>query len=329
VGGLSINYNSNFKLGKGKYFVIEGDEYDSAYFEKFPKFIRYQPHHAILTSLEFDHADIYANVNEIKKWFKYLLNIISSNGIIVYSNEDSHLSEIISSARSVCKSFGLKDADYNFKFAEYSKHFSKIELASKLNLLNLETHLFGDFNYSNICAASAMALELGVDKETIIEAVKTFRGVKRRQEILIESKDMIIYEDFAHHPTAIENVLSSMKSRYPNSQIWAVYEPRSATSRRNVFQSQLPQAFSSAQTIILMAPFNMDKIALDNRIDINHVYNELILQGKDAWLFDNSEEIANKIIHEPKDKHTVAVIMSNGEFNGLYDKIRKLKNNLY
>jgi len=323
IGGVSVNLNSNFRIGGGKHFIIEGDEYDSAFFEKIPKFIVYKPHHLVLTSLEFDHADIYNNLDEIKLWFRRLVNITPSEGEIIFSNDYSNLIEVTEKSFSKLTSFGKGDSDFKYEFCGYSGIFSGIKIISKkYGKIDIKTKLFGEYNYANITAAAAMALQLGIGIEDIKKAVEMFEGVKRRQELIYESGNLKIYEDFAHHPTAINFFLSEMKNRFPDSCLWAVYEPRSATSRRNIFQKELPLSFRFADKVLLKNPFSMNGIPEQERIDISSVLNEIKASGKEAVLFNNADEILNFIFGNIKKDNNIIAIMSNGSFDGIYDKIK-------
>ncbi|MGL4368617.1 MAG: UDP-N-acetylmuramate--L-alanine ligase, partial [Spirochaetota bacterium] len=240
VGGVMVNYDSNFFLGNGKYFVIEGDEYDSAFFEKTPKFIRYRPSHLILSALEFDHADIYNNLDEILLWFRRLVNMIPANGRIVYNNEYPALVKAVEKSLSHTISFG-DGGESGWDFLGYEGDYDKIRVWRKgftvpdIDII-LNTYLSGRFNYSNICSAVIMAIEMGIDHGKIKDSVRQFQGVKRRQEMLYSHGNIRIIEDFAHHPTAISAVLKMVREKYAESNIIALYEPRSATARRNIFQ---------------------------------------------------------------------------------------------
>jgi UDP-N-acetylmuramate: L-alanyl-gamma-D-glutamyl-meso-diaminopimelate ligase len=323
IGGVSKNLNSNYRIGRGKYFVIEGDEYDSAFFEKIPKFIIYRPHHLVLTSLEFDHADIYNNLDEIELWFRRLVNIIPGQGNIIHSNDYQNLENIAKKSFSKTAAFGKKDGDFTYEFSGYSSDFTNIKIKSKeYGDLDLQTQLFGEYNVANIAGASALAIKLGIKTAHIQDAVKTFTGVKRRQDLIFESACLKIYEDFAHHPTAINFFLTEIKNRYPDSILWAIYEPRSATSRRNIFQKQLPPAFNSADYILLKNPFGIDKIPEQDRLDIGKVINDISIKNKNVLLFIDIESILDFVFKNiKKEKNNIIAIMSNGGFDGIYDKI--------
>jgi UDP-N-acetylmuramate: L-alanyl-gamma-D-glutamyl-meso-diaminopimelate ligase len=314
IGGIPKNYGKNYHVGKGKYFVIEADEYDSAYFEKIPKFMIYRPTHCIMTSLEFDHADIYKNIDEIIVWFTRLKNLIPANGCIVYNNMYPHLSTINSKPLSLTKNYGILDADCHYHFKE-----GTITISMDGKTILAKPKIFGNFNYQNITAAVAMALTLGVSEGAIASAIDSFEGVKRRQEILYSSNYLTIIEDFAHHPTAIHNVLHEVSERYPGSKIIAIYEPRSATSRRNVFQQELPLAFSDADFVLMKRPYRLDKVPEHEQINIDQVIDDIRGQSIQAYVFETVDEIVHEAFNQIQNKHTVMVVMSNGGFDGIYD----------
>ncbi len=323
VGGVPKNYGSNFRLGEGRYFIIEGDEYDSAFFEKLPKVIIYRPHHLVLTSLEFDHADIYKNLDEIKLWFKRLVNIIPRNGRIVYSAAYPALIEVLAGSRTQKVSFGEGDADCRYETGSLSGETVSLAVHTGGNgRLALRTGLMGEFNMANIAAAVAMAEQLGIDREPIERAVESFQGVRRRQELIYHKGNLFIYEDFAHHPTAIRGVCAAMRERFPDARLWVVYEPRSATSRRNVFQGELAQAFGGADAVLIKSPYKLDSIPQGDRIDIGRVIEAMRESGMDSHSFEDVDSIIAHIFSDMDSKgENVILIMSNGEFDGIYGKM--------
>jgi len=331
VGGVSRNYNSNYRMGRGAHFIIEGDEYDSAFFEKVPKFIVYRPQHIVLTSLEFDHADIYRDLDEISLWFSRLINIIPSDGTIVYSKEYPILDMLCASSFSRVRSYGPTSADVAYRFLRYDGERAVITLESRdAGEFELRTTVSGSFNYSNIAAAASTALAFGIESAVIIEAVRTFRGVKRRQELIFRAPGIRIYEDFAHHPTAIAGIMREMRQRYPDYTLWALYEPRSATSRRNVFQRELPGAFVSADRVLIKRPPLMEKIPADDRIDIEAVIASLRAMNARADLFESGGAMADHVFDSiDAASKNVLVVMSNGGFDGIYQRLVQLASDRY
>jgi UDP-N-acetylmuramate: L-alanyl-gamma-D-glutamyl-meso-diaminopimelate ligase len=325
VGGVSRNYDSNYRLGSGRHFIIEGDEYDSAFFEKVPKFIFYRPSHLVLTSLEFDHADIYRDLAEIELWFRRLVNIVPSDGNIVYSSGYPNLEQIAASSHSRRFSYGREGSDFAYTFRGYDGTRSKLRVERPDGGLDIAPELFGHFNYANVLAAVSMATLLGADDTGIRRGVESFQGVKRRQEMVFRNNGTVVYDDFAHHPTAISSVLSTMRERYPKARIWAVYEPRSATSRRNVFQDILPAAFRSADVILIKTPFAGSAVREGEKLDPDRLLDDIRAFNRDSHLFTKVEGILEHIKKNiaPEDENVI-VIMSNGGFDGIYEKLRKV-----
>ena len=330
IGGVARNYDSNYGLGTGRYFIIEGDEYDSAFFEKVPKFMLYRPHHAILTSLEYDHADIYSSLDEIKLWFRRLVTIIPSGGTLVYAQEYPALKDVVQSALSRTVSFNEKEADAWYEVTGHDGLTTFLHLHTPHVDVRLETSLFGRINYCNITAAATMALSLGVPIEAVQQGVASFKGVKRRQELIFHKGSVRIYEDFAHHPTAIRGVLETMKERFPGAQLWAVYEPRSATSRRNVFQDSLAAAFHSAHEVMIHYPYRSEALADSVRLDVDAVCADIIDQGGGARAFGSVENIVDYVGTAMDISHeNIVVIMSNGGFDNIYSMIIHRMNSFF
>ena len=324
IGGVAKNLGTNYRLGSGRYFVIEGDEYDSAFFEKIPKFMLYRPRHVIITSLEFDHADIYGSLAEIELWFRRLVNTVPSEGNIVYSAHYTVLERVVKKSLSSLSTFGTEGrGDITARFLEYDGDSTALTLSSaETGDTPCRTQVFGEFNMANVAAASSMALKLGVSSKDIIAALESFEGVKRRQELLFSSPAVTVYEDFAHHPTAIKAVLETMRKRYPASRIWAVYEPRSATSRRNVLQDELAGAFGNADSVLLKDPYGMDSIPESERIDMNSVVESMAREGKAVKLFHVVDDMVCHIENGIEGSgHNLVVVMSNGGFDGIYEKL--------
>jgi UDP-N-acetylmuramate: L-alanyl-gamma-D-glutamyl-meso-diaminopimelate ligase len=323
IGGIAKNFNSSWGLGTGKYFIIEADEYDSAFFEKTPKFIFYKPDHLIMTSLEFDHADIYNNVDEIELWFKRLVNIIPSGGNIVRCSLYDRLNTVCNGSLSRNFTYGSAASDFNYDPPVYKDEFSIMPFHSPDGEISLMTEIFGEFNFQNIAAAVSMALCIGIDKKKIIEAVKTFKGVLRRQELIYTKKNITIYEDFAHHPAAVKGVVTAFRKRFPGSKLFAVFEPRSATSRRNIFQHEFPGSFHGADRVMIKAPFEKGDIKNEKKFNAKLAVEEIKKSGINADLFETTDEIITQILKEIDfDMEIVILIMSNGGFDGIYNNLK-------
>lgn len=323
IGGVARNYGSNYRLGSGRYFIIEADEYDSAFFEKFPKFILYRPSHLVLTSLEFDHADIYRDLGEIEKWFGRLVNMVPSAGSVVYSSRYGNLGALAAGSLSRCVSYGGVEAGYRCSVEGFDGDFTLLNVDSPEGPLNVRCPLIGAFNHDNCLAALAMARRLGVDDGAIMKGIESFLGVKRRQELILRRDNLRVYEDFAHHPTAIRGLIESMRERHPGARIWALYEPRSATSRRKVFQESLPASFRAADEILIRRPFEGSPLPAGEELDVDRLMNDLRALRPGARLFESGIDMADCLAGSlPEEGEQVVLVMSNGGFDGIYERLR-------
>lgn len=346
IGGIPKNYQMSFRNPQADWFVIEGDEYDTAFFDKVPKFIHYRPRSVILTSVEFDHADIYRDLDDVKSAFLRLIGMIPSNGLLVASAEDANIHDLLVQEADTLAvggrrvvTFGIESGDYravDIQFADDSKRRLQQNVSDDGDDLKtiftirregkkdqvIRTHLIGQYNIKNILACFALLECLGFDAQKIADGVLTFQGVKRRQEVIGCPNRVTIIEDFAHHPTAVGQTIATVQARYPQARVFSVFEPRSATSRRNVFQSEYAHAFAGAQSVVLAKPFNQAQIPEDQRLSIDKLVSALVDEGVDAHLFDSVDEIVTflKKAAVPGD---VILIMSNGGFDGIYEKLLK------
>ncbi len=324
IGGIPKNFSQSFKNPEGKYFVIEGDEYDTAFFDKVPKFIHYKPRHVILTSIEFDHADIYKDLDDVKKAFQVLLNIIPSNGSLVYWAQDPHIHSMISTCKAgVQLSYGLKDADVVAKVSKISDQGTVFEVTyKKENLGTFEFPMTGDYNVLNATAVIAMAVNLGWNLTDVKAALKTFVGVKRRQEVLGEPKGILVIEDFAHHPTAVRETIKGIQNKYKGRKVFSVFEPRSATSRRKVFQKDYVEAFMTSDEVIIAKAFDQSKIDEGDRFSTDELVSDLEKKGRKAFCLDTADVIVDHLKTRTA-KGDLILIMSNGGFDGIYGKLLK------
>jgi UDP-N-acetylmuramate: L-alanyl-gamma-D-glutamyl-meso-diaminopimelate ligase len=334
IGGIAENFGRSFGLGKGKHFILEGDEYDTAFFDKGPKFLHYFPDSVILTAVEFDHADIYKDLDAVETAFKRLVNLVPRRGRIIgfeaseASNESSKEGQNASINRCLQRAFcpveryGASDhANWrvtNLKLGEERTSWSVLRYGN--HWADFEFALGGEYNVWNATAAAALAASYEVPKEAIAEALRTFRSVKRRLEVKAQVNGVTIIDDFAHHPTAIEQTIRALRARYPQSRLWVVLEPRSNTLRRNVLQDALARSLSFADQVVVAAVFKSDAIPETERLDLHRVVHEIQQRGKRARILKDADAIVDTIAPELR-AHDVVAILSNGGFGGIYEKL--------
>jgi UDP-N-acetylmuramate: L-alanyl-gamma-D-glutamyl-meso-diaminopimelate ligase len=335
IGGIAENFGSSFALGAGKHFILEGDEYDTAFFDKGPKFLHYFPDAVILTSVEFDHADIYKDLDAVETAFKRLVNLVPRRGRIVAfdgggeGNADGTGTAVRASLeRSLAKPFcpverygASEQAHWKIVNLQLgTDRTSWTVLRGGKHWADFEFTLGGEYNVWNATAAAALAANYGVSKDEIAKALATFRSVKRRLEVRAEVNGVTIIDDFAHHPTAIEQTIRALRARYANGTLWVVVEPRSNTMRRNVLQDALARSLALADAVIVAEVFKSEAIPASERLDLNHVVAEVQRRGKSARVLADADAIVSTIAHELKSGDVVA-ILSNGGFGGIYEKL--------
>lgn len=322
IGGWVKNFNSNHRFGNGNYFVVEGDEYDTAFFDKGPKFLHYQPHHAILTSIEFDHGDIYADLAAIKQSFRKFVALLPAEGLLVTAAGDPAIGEVIKGARCRIESYGIdEEADWQAEQIHMTGELLSFDVFRRRKKMGtIRSPLAGRHNLKNTLAVIALAHEVGVPWEKIAEGVLRFEGIKRRQEIVGEVRDILIIDDFAHHPTAISETLMALRLRYPTRRLWAVFEPRSATSRRNVFQKEFVAALAPADRVVLAGLFAPEKIPAEDRLNPEKIISDLVALGKNARFLSTPDRIVSEMVKDlaPGD---VVCVMSSGGFGGIHQKL--------
>ncbi|MFZ3229203.1 MAG: UDP-N-acetylmuramate:L-alanyl-gamma-D-glutamyl-meso-diaminopimelate ligase [Pseudobdellovibrio sp.] len=323
IGGIPKNFSQSFRNPKSNTFIIEGDEYDTAYFDKVPKFIHYKPQQVILTSVEFDHADIYKDFDAVKAAFKRLALLIPEKGSLVYWGDDSNVTGIakIAKAKNIFSYGFAKTNDYCAEVVQQKDGFTEFKVSFKNEELGLfRTIMTGNYNILNATAVVAQAHIQGWDFGSVQKAMSTFTGVKRRQEILGEPNGILIMEDFAHHPTAVKETVKGIQARYKGRKVFSVFEPRSATSRRKVFQKDYADAFQIADEIILAEAFDQAKITESDRFSVGELIADLHKVGKTANSFHTADQIVAFLKSKAK-TGDVILIMSNGGFDGIYQKL--------
>jgi UDP-N-acetylmuramate: L-alanyl-gamma-D-glutamyl-meso-diaminopimelate ligase len=329
IGGIAENFGSSFHLGTGKHFILEGDEYDTAFFDKGPKFLHYFPDAVILTSVEFDHADIYKDLDAVETAFKRLVNLIPRRGrIAAFDGFAGEAKESPSLDRCLAKAFcpverygagphaNWKVTNLQFEPARTSwTVFHDGQAWAEFEFL-----LAGEYNVWNAAAAAALAASCGVPKEAIAAALKTFKSVKRRLEVKAQVNGITIIDDFAHHPTAIAGTLKALRARYPGARLWAILEPRSNTLRRRVLQTDLARSLAQADEVIVAGVFRSEAVPENERLELPALAAEIGRNGRRARLLADADAIVETISPEMQSGDVVAVL-SNGGFGGIYEKL--------
>ena len=324
IGGVAENFKTSFQLRETRPFILEGDEYDTAFFDKGPKFMHYFPDALILTHVEFDHADIYRDLDQVKTAFKRLVNLVPQRGRVVAYDGAPNVSECVSKAFCNVERYGIAEnsdwriTDMQFHSGRTSwKVFRKGDFWAELML-----PMAGEHNALNATAAAALAAGQGVKTEAIQEALASFQSVKRRLEIRAVIDGVTIIDDFAHHPTAIRETLKALRGAYPDARLWAVLEPRSNTLRRNVFERELVESLALADRVVLAGVFKQESIPENERLHPDSVVKSLRQAGKHATLYPNADVIVETITPDLTAGDVVA-ILSNGGFDGIYEKLPK------
>lgn len=323
IGGIAKNFSQSFRNPQADTFVIEGDEYDTAYFDKVPKFIHYRPRHVILTSVEFDHADIYADFTAVKAAFLRLMKLVPAQGSLIYWGDDSEVAQIAADCQTQNKfSYGFKTAnDYCVAIVGENESSTSFSVTFKNQLVGeFNTAMSGRYNILNACAVVAQAHLNKWPLDGVKKAFESFQGVKRRQEILGEFSGVLLIEDFAHHPTAVRETIKAIQNRYKNRRVFSVFEPRSATSRRKIFQKDYVEAFSEAHEVLIAQAFDQAKISEGDRFSSAELIADLQKLGRLAQLFASVDEIVASLVQRSS-AGDVVLIMSNGGFDGIYGKL--------
>jgi UDP-N-acetylmuramate: L-alanyl-gamma-D-glutamyl-meso-diaminopimelate ligase len=324
VGGIALNFGeggSSYRLGRGRDFVIEGDEYDSAYFDKTAKFLKYLPDVAVIGNVEFDHADIYPDLDAVRLAFRRLVNLVPRNGLLLLGADSPDAVALRAHAVSPVETFGLhEDADWRATDIDYRDGKTEFTVTHKGQRFGtFESPLLGVHNVRNALAAMAVGAFVGLDATDVTDALRTFKGIKRRLELVGVADGVTVLDDFAHHPTAVLETLTALRTGYPGRRIWAVFEPRSASSCRRVFQQAFAEAFAPADEVIVAAVFRSN-LPAGERLSAEQLVADLTARGQHArYLPDNDAIIATIVAeHRPGD---VVVLMSNGAFGGIHGKL--------
>ncbi len=328
VGGVVQNFGQSFRVTDSNYFVIEGDEYDTAFFDKKPKFMSYLPEIAIVNNIEFDHADIYKDLDAIKWQFSRLMNLVPGNGRLICGIDSPVVGEVLASMEgklyTTVETFGLSpDAKWQARDLEFAGSGTKFKVFCEGSLWGeFTTKMIGEFNVRNALAVIIAADAWGITKEKMQEAFDTFLSVKRRMEVRGVERGVTVIDDFAHHPTAVDETLKALRQRYPDNRLIAVFEPRSRSSRLSVFEEQYKKAFEHADHVIIAGVFNPEdaKRFGDTLLDVEKLVADIASSGKNANTLADADAIVEHLTPEMRDGDVIAV-MSNGGFGGIHDKL--------
>lgn len=325
IGGKPINFESNYCVGEGDYFIIEGDEYETSFFDRSAKFLKYHPLYLILSALEHDHLDFFPFESLYIKAFQNLVNQVPSNGLIIMDSGYTMNFRAVEKAFTPVVTFGTANSDYLLKNIEYKNNHYTFTLKKGINEATFKTSLAGRFNIQNLTCGIILGLYLGIPEETIKESIETFKGVERRLIKINQIGSTIFLEDFAHHPTSIKQVLQSIKESYPKKRIIVLFEPRSWSIRRNFFQDRLPSSFTDADEIFFKEVFQKERIPEAERLDVRKIKEELLKKGKTVTIFNNFQEIKDFLGTLNFDKENAVVIISNGSFGDIPYYIKNLR----
>jgi UDP-N-acetylmuramate: L-alanyl-gamma-D-glutamyl-meso-diaminopimelate ligase len=321
IGGIAENFGSSYRLGGGREFVIEGDEYDSAFFDKTAKFLKYLPDIAVVNNIEFDHADIYPDLDAIRLAFRRFVNLVPRRGLLLLGADNADALALKEAAHCRVETFGLSNGtDWqagDLRSTESSTTFTVRRSGAPIGIFELP--LLGAYNVRNALAALAVGAAVGLNTDTMREALRRFKGVRRRLEHRGTEGGVMVYDDFAHHPTAIGETLDGVRSAHPTRSIWAIFEPRSATSCRRIFQSDFARAFSAANHVIIPAVFR-STLPEDQRLSAEQLVTDLKATGTDARYIPEVEEIVASVARDARPGDLV-IVMSNGGFDNIHQRL--------
>jgi UDP-N-acetylmuramate: L-alanyl-gamma-D-glutamyl-meso-diaminopimelate ligase len=327
VGGVVQNFNASFRVTDSPYFVIEGDEYDTAYFDKGPKFMHYLPETAIVNNIEFDHADIYADLAAVKTAFRRLMNLVPGQGRLIAGWDSPVVREVVAEMgqklHTRLETFGTADdARWQARDIDYSGELSRFRVFREgREWAEFETPMIGDFNVRNCLAVIIAADAWGIERASIRDALATFKSVRRRMQVRGEERGVTVIDDFAHHPTAVRETLQALRTKYKTGRLVAVFEPRSWSSRLAVFQEDYARAFERADYVVIASVFDSTKATEKGRVlDTGKLIEDISAQGKPAFQIEGADEIVRHLAPALREGDTVA-IMSNGGFGGIHDKL--------
>src|SRR5579871_1572826 len=317
IGGIPNNLSQGARFTDSEWFIIEGDEYDTAFFDKRSKFIHYLPEIAIVNNLEFDHADIFEDLDAIKKSFSHFIRLVPRNGLLLGNGDDVNLAALLNVTHCPVKRFGLGVDNavhaFNLRFGPTATEFEIPSFKFHLNLV-------GELNVRNALAVIACAKHCGLSNKQIQSAFDTFKGIKRRMEVRGIAGGVTVIDDFGHHPTAIRETLRALRIKYPQQKVWAIFEPRSNTTRRNVFQNELASAFGDADSVVVSEVARLEQLAAAERLNPEKLMQDLKTFGKNAAYLADVDAI---VAHVSKNIQggDIICVFSNGGFGGIHAKL--------
>src|SRR6266550_2797061 len=327
IGGVAQNFGVSFRVTTSDYFIIEGDEYDTAYFDKGPKFMHYLPEIGIVNNIEFDHADIYNDLAAVKLAFRRFMNLVPGDGRLIVGWDSQNVRDVVASMGqklfTQLETFGTsEDAKWRVSQVDFSGETSKFTVTRDGKKWGeFQTSLIGDFNLLNCLAVIIAADAWGIGRDVISEALSTFKNVRRRLEVRGEQRGVTVIDDFAHHPTAVRETLRGLRSRYPERRLIAVFEPRSWSSRLAVFQDEYASAFTAADYVLIAGVFDSQKVSEKGQsLNTQKLIEEISKQNKPAFVFPEADAIIDHLLPHLREGDVVA-IMSNGGFGGIHEKL--------
>ncbi len=326
VGGALVGYPDSFRAGSGEHFVIEGDEYDTAYFDKRPKFVHYRPRTAIITSLEYDHADIYDSIQAVERAFAMLVDAVPRDGHLIVWHGAERARRLISERGGPRRLTVYAEGEVQGANLFARKHSSGPDgltlepVYDGISLGEMRVPLWGGFSVQNTLSVIAALMGVGLSASEVRAGLASFRGVRRRLEVRGEPAGITVVDDFGHHPTAVRVTLEAARSRWPGRRLWAIFEPRSATSRRNIFQAEFVDAFAGADRVIVGSHERLLEIPVSERFDPVRVAEELAKRGVDSAAIADVDGIAEVVAAEAQ-RGDVVLVFSNGAFGGLHGKL--------
>jgi len=322
IGGILKNFDSNYRLGKGAYFVVEGDEYDTAFFDKGPKFLHFHPQMAVLTSVEFDHADIFNDLDHVKEIFENFVSALPESSTLIAFDGEQNVTEVTGNHHCRIEHYGQKaTSPWRLGSVSVEPPWTVFEVYKNDEIFGrFKTKLFGEHNLLNALADIAIADGLNIPVDVIAKALQTFEGIKRRQEIRGRKREITVMDDFAHHPTAVRETVRAVKSVISGGRLIAVFEPRTNTSMRSIFQNEYPGVFEPADIICIRKPPLLEKIPSGQRFSSKQLVEDLKNRGKDAHYFPDTDTILDFLIFTAR-PGDIVLIMSNGGFDNIHERL--------